>query len=147
MSVLGNLLRGLMEREGWSEREVARRTGLSNTTINNILKGEPVNINTLLVMARFLGLPPSQLLDSFLPEINDYENAIDVIIKADPRLARVFRTLAQMVSEGKATRSDIEEIVRYAAYRLKLNLEENNSNHDDRTVVHASTGGSSTSGV
>lgn len=124
MSILARLLKEVMEREDLSEREVARRTGLSNTTVNSALKGEPVSINSLLAFARFLNVAPSVLLDGFLPEINDLHPMVYAIIQRDPELARLLVAIHRLTQSGKATMEDFKEALRYLAYRLNIDLRE-----------------------
>lgn len=137
MSVLASLLKEKIMREQLSEREVSRRTGLSNTTISNILNGEPVNINTLVAIADFLGVAPSSLLDSFLPKSN-LESAISVIIERNPKLAHVILEAIKMIERGEIPPSELDELVRYMAFRLNINLEAENVTEQPDLLIQRS---------
>lgn len=127
-TALPNALKHKMQAEGLSEREVARRTGLSNTTVNNALKGRPVNINTLLRFARFLNTPPASLLDSYLP---DHDNGqavvtpfVQYLYQHYPKLARILARLLQQAREDMDIYGVLVEALHYAAFRLGIPLEQ-----------------------
>ncbi len=126
-TMLSNALKHKMQTERLSEREVARRTGLSNTTINNILKGEPVNINTLLCISRFLRIPPSLLLDSYLPDLDNGQATVASFVQyvyQHPELAEIVNDLAQLIREGKDISPILVEAFHYAGYRLGISLDQ-----------------------
>ncbi|MEM4202693.1 MAG: helix-turn-helix domain-containing protein [Candidatus Methanomethylicaceae archaeon] len=127
-AALSNALKHKMQAEGLSEREVARRTGLSNTTVNNALKGKPVNINTLLCFARFLGVSPSSLLDSYLPDLDNGQatvtSFVQYLYQQRPKLAENFSRLVQQAEKNTDIYGVLVEALHYAAYRLGIPLEQ-----------------------
>lgn len=54
-----------MERRGWTQRELARRAGLSHSTINFILNGRYTpKTATLVAIAQALTVPVSEVLQA-----------------------------------------------------------------------------------
>jgi len=126
-TTLSTLLKDKMQAEGLSEREVARRTGLSNTTVNSALKGQILNNNSLLCISEFLHVPPSSLLDSYLPDFDNGQATVASFVqylRHNPQLAKIINDLAQQIREGKDISPILEEALHYAAYRLGIPLEQ-----------------------
>jgi transcriptional regulator with XRE-family HTH domain len=59
----GELIRLLRRRKGWTQRELAQRAGVTQTTIVRLERGdtEPV-ISTIRKVAEALGVPPAEIL-------------------------------------------------------------------------------------
>ncbi len=126
-TTISTLLKNKMQTEGLSEREVARRTGLSNTTINSALKGQILNNNSLLCISEFLHVPPSSLLDSYLSDLDNGQAIVASFVQYichHPQLAEIVNDLAQQVREGKDIFPILVEALHYAAYRLGIPLEQ-----------------------
>lgn len=66
MSIAENL-RTLLRQRGWSETELARRAGVSQATINNLLNANQLTSRRLPEIARALGVQPWDLDPGLLP--------------------------------------------------------------------------------
>lgn len=52
----GQTLRELLEQKGWSQKELARRTGLSQPYISDMCRGaRPISAETAVILERVLG--------------------------------------------------------------------------------------------
>ncbi len=118
-----NLLQVLYDervaRDRLSDRQVARETGLSPTTIGRIRGGEPVDFETILVMARWLEVNPTSLINSLVPNTTNLQDRIALILEADPRMRGLFDQLLSDLENGKLDLQSVEEVLSYASYRLK----------------------------
>src|SRR3990167_2667049 len=63
-SLVSKIIKQLMHKIGLKEAELARQTGLPQTTINRLLLGETLDprANTLIPIAKFFGVTIGQLL-------------------------------------------------------------------------------------
>ncbi len=57
----GKLLRTLRLDNGYTQRDLARRAGVSERTVRNAERGSPVSPTTLGLLAQALGVPPVDL--------------------------------------------------------------------------------------
>lgn len=63
MGVVGKQLRRLRAERGWTLRELASRAGLSHSFLGDVEVGRcDPSVQTLLVIARALGVEPHKLL-------------------------------------------------------------------------------------
>jgi transcriptional regulator with XRE-family HTH domain len=63
----GRRLQALLTALGWSQAELALRTGISATSINRYCKGHrPLRSNDACAIARATGLTPGYMLDGDL---------------------------------------------------------------------------------
>ena len=120
MDILPNLLDKKMKAEGLSGREVARRIGVSATTIARVLDGESVDVDTLLRLCKWMDVSPAAILDAQLPSRSGLSAKIAAVVQANPALAEVFDTAFEKLAVGEIDISDIQDVAAYAAYRLKL---------------------------
>jgi transcriptional regulator with XRE-family HTH domain len=67
MSLLGERLAAKRQGKGWSQRELARRAGISHTIVSGAEKGERRSIGTdaARLLARTLGVSVDYLLGTF----------------------------------------------------------------------------------
>lgn len=101
-----------LEKRGWSQSELARRSGLTRQTINTLIKGrsEP-QAETCLAIARGLNVPPETVLRAadLLPELP--------VPDRDPTLQELMDLMKRMSQEER------EEILQYALFRFRRRRE------------------------
>jgi transcriptional regulator with XRE-family HTH domain len=63
MLTQGEIIRLLRQRRGWTQRELAERAGVTQTTIVRLEGGRSeAMISTIRKIAEALGVPPSEIL-------------------------------------------------------------------------------------
>jgi transcriptional regulator with XRE-family HTH domain len=113
--VLSNKLREL----GISIREASRRSGIPNTTINRMLKGEAIDMPTLVKIAEWLDIPPSNLLDGL--DRSNLAAKLSAMLNANPRLKESFEEVVDKINSGQVEKTVVDEIASYAVFRTKDN--------------------------
>jgi len=115
------LARMLLERithERISEREAARQIGVAPTTIGRTLKGESVDIETLLKFCEWLDVKPSSVLNSMLNSDLSLSDRIEVVISAEPKLRNLFQDLLMSLENGDIDIATVNDVIAYAVFRL-----------------------------
>lgn len=116
--MLAKLTLEKLKSEGISIRAAAREMGIAHTTLNRVLAGKDVDLSTLEQISQWLGVEISTVLNSYKKD--DLPGQIATLIQMEPELARVFGEAMEGVLNGKYSKSDIQDIVAYAAFRLKI---------------------------
>lgn len=62
LKLLRDFIHNALEKRGWSERELARRSGLNPGTLNNALTKSDLQLSTLMSIAKGLDMSPAFLL-------------------------------------------------------------------------------------
>lgn len=82
---LGGRLRASRRHAKMSQEEVARRVGLTRTSITNIEHGrQQIQIHTLYAIAKVLGMRPALLLPDPQPSSADDISAVEAQLPANP---------------------------------------------------------------
>lgn len=120
MRLLSVLVKDKKEKMNLSEREVARRVGVSPITVSRILKGETPDIDTLKKFAQWLDVSPSHILNGDVGGHDALALNMAAVLQANKRLARVFGLAMDRLLSAEISSEDFEELVRYAAFRLGI---------------------------
>jgi len=115
--MLQKVLEGAMKEKNLSAREVGAMLGVSHTTVLRAMRGEQIDLDTLIKIADWLKIRPSALLDSMGD--TDVDSKIDVLVEAYPELQKVLENAAVAIEKGQADPSIIKDIVAYAEYRIQ----------------------------
>ncbi len=117
------MLKTLLERKqadtGLSSRKLAEEIGTSHTTILRASRGEPVDVGTLIKIGDYLGVRPSALIDSLASsQDGDMDAQLGVLLDSIPGLRSVVEDATKSVAEGKASPEIIQDILKYAQWKL-----------------------------
>jgi transcriptional regulator with XRE-family HTH domain len=115
--MLQKVLESAMKEKGLGARKVGAILGVSHTTVLRAMRGEQIDLDTLIKIADWLKIRPSALLDSMGEA--DVESKIDVLVEAYPELQKVLADAAVAIENGQADPSIIKDIVAYAEYRIQ----------------------------
>jgi plasmid maintenance system antidote protein VapI len=122
------MLKQILEKElkerSLSSRGAAELIGVSHTTILRALRGDVVDLETVLRVSDWLHIRPSTLLNSMNTNAQ-LSDQIAAIVERNPRLNQIFSDATIAVKIGKADPAIIEDIVAYALYKLNLQGEVN----------------------
>ncbi len=89
MNRLSELLKKRLETEGLSVRDAGKLIGVSHSTVARAVSGETVEIDTLVKIARFLGMSVEDVLDP-KDTPDDVLEQILLVTSIEPELAKVF---------------------------------------------------------
>jgi transcriptional regulator with XRE-family HTH domain len=106
-----------MKEKDLSAREVGIILDVSHTTVLRALRGDAIDLQTLLKIAEWLNIRPSALLDSFQDE--DVDARIEVLVNTFPELREVLEKAVEAIEAGRADPAIIKDIASYAEYRIK----------------------------
>lgn len=103
-------------------RQVAKEVGTSHTTILRALRGDIVDVGTILKISKWMGIKPSTLINSMATTKDVLPEQIAVMLQKYPRLEVEFEKAIKAVTEGTLEPEIIEDIVAYAAYKINLRI-------------------------
>ena len=111
------ILRKALEDRGLSSHSAAEEIGVSHTTILRALRGQAVDVDTIIKFAQFLNMKPSDLLNSMggtsaLPE------QIAVLLSQSRELEEELKSAVERVQAGSLDVAVLRDIVSYALYKL-----------------------------
>jgi len=127
-SVIAEMLREKMGRDHLSARQTAKLTSISHGTIDRILAGEQLDIDTLVKLCAWLEVSPASALGDLGEGKDALASSIAAVIEAEPTLAETFFNAISDVKNGKLLPGDIRDIVAYAAYRITQRKNDRSTN-------------------
>jgi transcriptional regulator with XRE-family HTH domain len=113
-------LKEVMKDKKLSTREVAIASEVSHTTIVRALRGDIVDLGTVLKLSKWLKVNPSTLLNSMADMESNLSEQIAILLEDNQLLAEEFKKAVEAVIEGKVEPSIIEDIAAYIAFRINL---------------------------
>jgi transcriptional regulator with XRE-family HTH domain len=111
------VLRKAMQERQLSSHQVAEAIGVSHTTILRALKAEPVDINTIIKIADFLNIRPSELLNSMATDAT-LPDQLAALLSHSRELEDELRDAVERTRAGELDPAVIRDIVSYALYKL-----------------------------
>jgi transcriptional regulator with XRE-family HTH domain len=117
--MLQTLLQNQMRARNLSSHGVAEEIGCSHTTVLRALKGERIDIDTLIKIANWLHVRPSELLNSMDETDTSLSDAIAVLLSHSPELEAELKDAAERVRAGVLDPAVLNDIVSYALYKLR----------------------------
>ena len=99
---------------------MGQEVGVSHTTILRALKGDDVDVRTIIQLSEWLGVKPSTLLNSMASTRTGLADQIEVLLSGNPLLEKEFGVAIDAVAKGQVAPVVIADIAAYAAYRIKL---------------------------
>ena len=118
--MIANLLKEAMAAKGLSARQVAKITDISHTTVDRILTGDWIDLETLVKLCNWLKISPATALNTLGNGEDQVVSAMAALIEVEPRLAETLISAARDVENGKLQPSDLRDIVAYATYKVQL---------------------------
>ena len=114
--MLQTILQKAMNDRGKSTHSVAKEIGCSHTTIIRALKGYTVDVDTIIKIADWLHIRPSELLNSMAD--TSRADQIAVVLSHSPELETELKDAAERVKAGQLDPAVLRDIVSYALYKL-----------------------------
>ena len=123
--MLDIILRNEMSKRGLSSHTAAVEIGVSHTTILRALRGDSVDVDTIVKIANFLGVRPSEILNS--TQDTALADQIAVLLSHSPQLETQLREAVQKVRDGKMDAATLADVVAYAAFKFHTTGETSNA--------------------
>jgi transcriptional regulator with XRE-family HTH domain len=125
--MLSTLLQQEMKARGLSSHGVAAEIGTSHTTVLRALKGERIDVDTLIKLANWLHVPPSELLNSMVDGA-EFSTAtqLSAILARSPELEAELKDALERVKADQLDPSVIRDIISFAAYKITTSGEYSN---------------------
>ena len=117
MSKLSELLSARLDLLGMSVRKAADKIGVSHATVARAANGETVEVDTLVKIADFLGVPLNSLLDDVETPDEVYEQ-ISIVFTFEPELKKVLTRIAKKIEDQTIDPKILSELAGFASYRL-----------------------------
>ena len=115
--MLDIMLKRTMRDQGLSSHKVAEEIGVSHTTILRALRGDTVDVNTIIKIASFLNVRPSELLNSMSTDAT-LADQLAVLLSHSRELEKELKDAVERTQAGELDPTVIRDIISYALYRL-----------------------------
>jgi transcriptional regulator with XRE-family HTH domain len=111
------VLKNAMDQRKLSSHKAAEAIGVSHTTILRALRGEAVDVETIIKIANFLHIRPSELLNSMSTETG-LPDQLAALLSHSPELENELKGAVERAQAGQLDPAVIRDIVSYALYKL-----------------------------
>jgi transcriptional regulator with XRE-family HTH domain len=121
--MLQTILQQEMKRRNVSSHGVAEAIGTSHTTVLRAMRGERVDVDTIIKLANWMNIRPSELLNS----MSDTSTAdqLAVLLSYSPELEAELKDATERVKAGQLDPAVVRDIVSYALYKLNTSGDHN----------------------
>src|SRR5512133_2917435 len=114
--MLQQILQKAMADKHLSSHGAAEEIGTSHTTILRALRGERVDVDTIIKIANWLKIRPSELLNSMSD--TSLADQLAVLLSHSPGLEAELKDAMKRVKAGELDPAVVRDIVSYALYKL-----------------------------
>lgn len=118
--MLKEKLKQEMKSRGLGLSKMAKEIGVSHTTVLRTLRGDYVDMGTILKYSNWLGVEPATLLNSIPDTKSALPHKIAIMLGKYPLLEKEFTKAVDGIVLGKIDAGIIEDICAYAAYKINL---------------------------
>ena len=118
MNTLAITLQDKLNRLSVSIREAGRQIGVSATTVSRVLNGESVDMETLILICRWLKVSPSDILDAELDDDRGLGSKIASVLSTNPEIYEVFEGIINKLGDNVIDMDIARDLVAYATWRL-----------------------------
>lgn len=100
-----------------SSHKAADLIGVSHSTILRALRGDTVDVDTIIKIANWLNVRPSELLNS-MSDASTLSEQIAVILSHSPALEEELKEAVRRVKNGSLDPEILRDITSYALYKI-----------------------------
>jgi len=116
--MLDVFVREEIAKRGISIRAAAKQIGVSHGTLDRVVNGLPIDLETLIPISNWLGVAPSTLVNSFGASPDPTVAAIKLLIEKVPALEQIFVDAVEGIKSGEVDIATVRDILSYIAFRL-----------------------------
>ena len=116
--MLNQLVRNVMKKRGLSSRDVAKEISVSHTTVLRVLRGDYIDVETLVKFGDWLDVRPADLINSISTK-NSLSDKVSALIQSHAGLEKIFLRVVAEIENGNLTPDVIDEFVSFMDYREK----------------------------
>jgi transcriptional regulator with XRE-family HTH domain len=115
--MLDIILKQFMKDRGLSSHKVADAIGVSHTTVLRALRGEAVDVDTIIKLANYMDIRPSELLNSMSTDAT-LPDQLAALLSHSPELEEELKDAVERTRAGALDPAVVRDIVSYALYKL-----------------------------
>ena len=105
-----------MQQKNLSSHAAAEQIGVSHSTILRAMKGERVDVDTIIKIANWLNVRPSELLNSMSD--TSLADEIAVLLSHSPELEVELKDAVARVKAGQLDPAVLRDVLSYARYKF-----------------------------
>jgi plasmid maintenance system antidote protein VapI len=109
--MLKEVLDAALARKRLSVRAAARQIGIAHTTLNRVLVGGPIDLETVMKISAWMGVRPAVLLDM---ESGGEAEIVELV----PGLKEVLSEARLLIEGGKVPASILDDITAFARFKI-----------------------------
>jgi transcriptional regulator with XRE-family HTH domain len=118
--MLAKLLKEKCQKLDLSSRQAATEVGVSHATILRALRGDIVDLETLIKLSGWLNVKPATLLNTFSKSPDPLVDQVAVLLERHPKVREMFSKLMKAIEDEKTDPDVVDDIIVFAAYRLRI---------------------------
>jgi transcriptional regulator with XRE-family HTH domain len=115
--MLATILKKTMQEKDLSSHTAADAIGVSHTTILRALRGDKIDVDTIVKIANYLNVRPSELLNSMSD--TSLADQIAVLLTHSPELENQFKKVVGLIQAGETDEAALRDVVSYALYKFQ----------------------------
>jgi transcriptional regulator with XRE-family HTH domain len=105
-----------MTAKNLSSHAAAEQIGVSHSTILRALKGDKVDVDTIIKIANWLNVRPSELLNSMSD--TSLADEVAVLLSHSPELEEEMKEAVARVKAGQLDAAILRDVLAYARYKF-----------------------------
>ena len=114
--MLQTMLQQAMTAKNLSSHAAAEQIGVSHSTILRALKGDKVDVDTIIKIANWLNVRPSELLNSMSD--TSLADEVAVLLSHSPELEEEMKEAVARVKAGQLDAAILRDVLAYARYKF-----------------------------
>lgn len=118
--MLITLLQQTMQKKQLSLRQAAEQIGLSHTTLARILDGQSYDLDTAILVCKWLGVPAAEALG--ISGADPLVETITTILAMNPPLQGAFQEVVGQIHSSRLEPDVLDEVLQFITFRLYYSL-------------------------
>lgn len=115
-----------MRRQSLSLRTAGKKIGISHMTLKRVLDGQSIDLDTLILVCKWLGISPAAVLNVECTGTQALASKLAMLIETRPGIAECVETLVDDILNNCVDPEIISDIAGYATFRVKNTGRKNN---------------------